>query len=188
MYSFLSPSPSPPSPSPERGQWDNRAQYILTLLGYAVGLGNVWRFSYLVAKNGGGKAEIEKREREREIQSLCVSLSLMRCESHFHSVSLFLSLSSCLCHTIHYHALHGRYSSLLSGDADRPDSTERTHTRLVQNLSQPLGYRSSSCRSDGVHISLLQCHYELGYTVLFPFIPRPLTVGKVLWGPCEYFE
>ena len=40
--------------SPERGQWDNRGQYILTLLGYAVGLGNVWRFSYLVAKNGGG--------------------------------------------------------------------------------------------------------------------------------------
>ncbi|XP_019853351.1 PREDICTED: sodium-dependent neutral amino acid transporter B(0)AT2-like [Amphimedon queenslandica] len=37
----------------KRGQWDNRAQYILTLLGYAVGLGNVWRFSYLVAKNGG---------------------------------------------------------------------------------------------------------------------------------------
>ena len=104
------------------------------------------------------------------------------------TLSLSVSLSSCLCHTIHYHALHGRYSSLLSGDADRPDSTERAHTRLVQNLSQPLGYRSSSCRSDCVHISLLQCHYELGYTVLFPFIPRPLTVGKVLWGPCEYFE
>ena len=70
--SLLPPSPpsllppSPPSPSPERGQWDNRAQYILTLLGYAVGLGNVWRFSYLVAKNGGGKAETEERD------SLCV--------------------------------------------------------------------------------------------------------------------
>ena len=39
-----------------RSQWDNRAQYVLTLVGYAVGLGNVWRFSYLVAKNGGGKS------------------------------------------------------------------------------------------------------------------------------------
>jgi hypothetical protein len=38
-----------------RNKWDNRFQYILTLVGFAVGLGNVWRFSYLVAKNGGGK-------------------------------------------------------------------------------------------------------------------------------------
>ena len=30
-------------------------QYILTLVGYAVGLGNLWRFCYLVAKHGGGQ-------------------------------------------------------------------------------------------------------------------------------------
>ena len=75
MYDCIHPSllpPSPPSPSPERGQWDNRAQYILTLLGYAVGLGNVWRFSYLVAKNGGGKAETEERERDSVIMCVIV--------------------------------------------------------------------------------------------------------------------
>jgi SNF family Na+-dependent transporter len=36
-----------------REVWDNKAQFILTLVGYAVGLGNIWRFSYLTAKNGG---------------------------------------------------------------------------------------------------------------------------------------
>lgn len=36
-----------------REVWDNKVQFILTLIGYAVGLGNVWRFSYLSAKNGG---------------------------------------------------------------------------------------------------------------------------------------
>lgn len=38
-----------------RAQWDNRIQFLLTLIGFAVGLGNVWRFSYYVKKNGGGK-------------------------------------------------------------------------------------------------------------------------------------
>ncbi|CAI8010278.1 Sodium- and chloride-dependent glycine transporter 2 [Geodia barretti] len=36
-----------------REVWDNKVQFILTLVGYAVGLGNIWRFSYLTAKNGG---------------------------------------------------------------------------------------------------------------------------------------
>jgi len=37
-----------------RVQWDNKFQFILTLIGFAVGLGNVWRFSYYVKRNGGG--------------------------------------------------------------------------------------------------------------------------------------
>ena len=41
--------------SAARGQWGHPIEFVLSSLGYAVGLGNVWRFPYLVFMNGGGK-------------------------------------------------------------------------------------------------------------------------------------
>lgn len=38
----------------ERGEYDGRFQFILTLVGSSVGLGNVWKFPYLAFANGGG--------------------------------------------------------------------------------------------------------------------------------------
>lgn len=38
-----------------RDSWGNKAEYILASIGFAVGLGNLWRFPYLCQKNGGGK-------------------------------------------------------------------------------------------------------------------------------------
>ena len=62
-----------------RESWGHKFEFLLAIVGFAVDLGNVWRFPYVCFRNGGGKKLFWKhrhRQKERGLASLKIALNI----------------------------------------------------------------------------------------------------------------
>lgn len=135
----------------KRGQWANKLEFILAIIGEIIGLGNVWRFPYLCFKNGGGKSciktsTIQPWNKTKSTHSISAHSVLITSKIQFsiyfpHIFLPFRSFFASLCPV----SLHQWNPFVLSGSISRPINWPGWGHMLEKNM--PFVWRYCTDRS-----------------------------------------
>jgi hypothetical protein len=106
-----------------REQWSEKLDFLLSIIGFAVDLANIWRFPYLCYKNGGGSLD--------KISFILIFIIFFRCISH--SICSF--------------SYTRRYAFILFGTFTRSILSTRFDNMLEKNLS-PISWYWMGCNNN----------------------------------------
>jgi hypothetical protein len=140
----------------EKEKWGNKLDFILSCLGYAVGLGNVWRFPYLCGRNGGGTVVFLLRCYSVVSAAFLVPYFLVMIFAGFPIFYLELALGQYT--SLTPHLLYRRMSPIFTG--------AESNISIILIILCSCRHRVLHDCGIGVHRHLLQHDYCLGDVLL----------------------